>query len=231
MIQEGLRKIDKQKYGLTKNDFVLSEAYHYTQKDNVNIDGTPNMVWTKEWRRFNQCFISSGTAFVNKLIDNLIRSGLEYKKSGRVDELAYLIGVGKYKQGDTVENNRRFFWNNHRDYINQVLAEAFPDASSIPRVDYSKVGINSLNKLAIAIHLERQPMFGIHLGKGGGHILTAVGYRTDSAGKVAGLWVSDPAGVYTEGYSKPLDGFMSLLPREVFKDVFRTDSHLMDLVV
>ncbi|EMO53919.1 hypothetical protein [Leptospira noguchii] len=230
MIQEGLRKIEKEKYGLTRNDYVLSEAYHYTQKDNVNIDGTPNMVWTKEWRRFNLCFISSGVAFVNKLIDNLIKSGLEYKKSGRVDELAYLIGVGKYKQGDTAENNRRFFWNNHRDYINQVLAEAFPDATPVPRVDYNKVGINSLNRLAYGILLERQPMFGIHLGKDGGHIITAVGYRTNDLGKIIGLWVSDPAGVYTKGYSKDLDGFMSYLPEKVFPDIFRTDTHMMDLV-
>lgn len=69
MIQEGLRKIEKGNYGLTKN--------------NVNIDGSSNMSFTQEWRRFNQCFVSSGNAFVNKLIDNLIKSGLEYKASGR----------------------------------------------------------------------------------------------------------------------------------------------------
>ncbi|UML83041.1 hypothetical protein FH587_04160 (plasmid) [Leptospira interrogans] len=230
MIQEGLRKIEKGNYGLTKNDYVISEAWHYSQKNNVNIDGSSNMNFTKEWRRFNQCFVSSGNAFVNKLIDNLIKSGLEYKASGRVDELAYLIRVGEYKSGDTVENNKRFFWEQHRKIINQVLAEAFPNVTPVPKVDYTKVGINSLNRLAYGILLERQPMLGIHLGKGGGHIITAVGYRTNDQGKIIGLWISDPAGVYTKGYSKDLDGFMSYLPETVFPDIFRTDTHMMDLV-
>ncbi|TGN00382.1 hypothetical protein EHR03_13225 [Leptospira mayottensis] len=229
MIQEGLRKIEKEKYNLTKNDFVLNEAWHYTQKDNRNIDGSSNMVYTKEWRRFNQCFISSGTAFINKLLDSLIKSGLDYKASGRIDELSYLIRVGEYNTGESVENNKRFFWEQHRKFLNQVLSGAFPDASPIPCVDYSKVGIKSLNKLAYAILLERQPMAGIHLGNGGGHIITIIGYRVDQSGKIIGLWVSDPAGIYTEGYSKPLDGFMSYLPEKVFKDIFRTDTHMMDL--
>ncbi|WP_078123998.1 hypothetical protein [Leptospira alexanderi] len=230
MTQEGLRRIDRSKYGLTKNDFVLEEAWHYTQKNNVNIDGSSNMIYTKEWRRFNHCFVSSGPAFLNKLIDTLIDNGLEYRASGRVDELAYLVRVGEYKQGDTFENNKRFFWENHRNLVNQILDGAFSNAKPIPRVDYLKVGMSSLNKLAIPIHLGIQPMLGIHLGEHGGHIITVIGYRTNNSGKIIGLWVSDPAGVYTQGYSKPLDGFMSYLPESVFKDIFRTDTHMMDLV-
>ncbi|TGK10399.1 hypothetical protein [Leptospira stimsonii] len=230
MIQEGRRKIDREKYALTKNDFVLSEAWFYNQKNNVNPDGTPNMIWTKEWRRFNDCFISSNTAFTNQLIDCLIRSGHQYIKSGRVDELAVKLRVGEFNSGDTFENNKRFFWENHKKFINQVLSEAFPASRPIPYVDYSKIGLSSLNKIAISIHLGRQPMIGIHLGKDGGHIITILGYRTDETGKIVGLWVADPAGVYTEGYSKPLDGFMSYLPASVFKDIFRTDTHMMDLV-
>ncbi|TGK36213.1 hypothetical protein EHQ12_04035 [Leptospira gomenensis] len=230
MIQEGRRQIDREKYNLTKNDFVLKQAWHFTQKNNVNPDGTPNMVWSSGWRRFNDCFISSDAGFTNQLLDVLIESGYRFKNTGRVDELAVKMCVGEYKTGDTFENNKRFFWENHRKFINKILADGFPDADPILRVDYKKIGLRSLNQLVTPIHFGRQVLVGIHLGQNGGHIITVLGYRVDDKGKIIGLWVSDPAGVYTEGYSKALDGFMSYLPEGVFKDIFREDTHMMDLV-
>lgn len=188
------------------------------------------MVWTEEWRRFNDCMTSSDAASTNQLIDVQIKVGMVYKLSGRVDEFAVKIRVGEYKSGDRFENNKRFFWESHRKFINQVLSEAFPDENPVPRVGYKLIGLKSLNQLVTPIHFGRQPMVGIHLGKTGGHIITILGYRVGPSGKIIGLWVSDPAGVYTEGYSKPLDGFMSFLPESVFKDIFRTDTHMMDLV-
>ncbi|XDD52555.1 hypothetical protein AB3N59_20280 (plasmid) [Leptospira sp. WS92.C1] len=231
MIQEGLRRIDRIQYRLTPYDYVLSEAWHYTQKNNTNVDGSNNMVYYPEWRRFNQCFISSGCAFGNKLIDWQIKRGSVYKASGRFDEKAYLMGVGEYKSNDRFENNKRFFWENHRKYLNINLAAAFPDSNPIPKVDYSKIGIDSINKLAVAVAFGRQPMFGIHLGENGGHVLTAIGYRVNARDQIIGLWVSDPAGIYMEGYNHPYDGFMSHLPEKVFKDIFRKQTNMIDLVL
>lgn len=219
-IQEGKRKIDRKEYKLTENDHALEYGWYYWQKNNRNPDGTDNMKWSKEWGRFNQCFISTTTACGNALLDWLEAKGEKRKTTGYFHEFSTLIVLE--------DKGERFLWSTHRDFINENLEAAFPGKKY--RVNFSTITRGNMDqKIKRAIDEGRQPWLGIKFGQDSGHLSPVIGYR-EKDDRIVGLWLADPAGVLTKGYNLELDGFMSYIPESMFDSILRGNRQFMDLV-
>lgn len=213
-----------------KDDVILPEIWYYCQKNNVNPDGSHNMVRTKTWGRFNQCFISSGTGFKNALYSWKQRQGHIRMTTGNMDELAYQIVLTNHLHGVTTKDNPdRYFWEHHCNLNNEFLHGSFENPGE---VYFRKLNSKNLHLITQELDAGRQPLFSIFIGDyyagARGHIVTAGGHRTIN-GKLEGLYLVDPAGnlLSKNSYRDNEHGFMNYIPKVHFPKIFRSNHIIM----
>lgn len=180
-------------------EFILKDRAYETQTNNFNPDGTSNMVRTKAFGRFNQCFISSSAMALRQVVIRLRENGLEENPGSIgtfIDEHAYLASMlSKLNNGDaSVDNDERYWWQKHCELLNDLTQGFFKSPVNGKWVWHK----HDVNKIIEVIKTKYQPIVGIYIGDyyrgGGGHIVTAVGWREDDNGKFLGLIINDPAG-------------------------------------
>lgn len=217
-------------------NYILRDHQYEFQQDNTNPDGSSNMVWTKEFGRFNDCFISKGTAANRQWLTrlrskNLVRN--EGFQKSFIDERAYKAALlSKLNGGDAWKDNPdRYLWQEHCDFQNLLLEGSFKE--KLPgKVKWGKA---SVDKIIEVLKSNYQPIVGIWIQDywktGKGHITCVVGWQEDENGKVTGLFFNDPAGnlLAKNSYKNagPLDGKEVFYPIEVFPKIFRNERQMM----
>jgi hypothetical protein len=202
-------------------DFIVSDKDYRNQKDdNLNPDGTDNMVRSK-WGRFNQCFTSSGSATVQQNNRYRKRIGIAPSDSQPFvcDERAYGIIINgakitEHKGTVTVEegykeepNSDRFSWDKHCNLMTLVSS------------DYCKTEIRyrfedfNFSKLQNQVEAGYETIISInardYYAGAEGHVIAVVGTRkSNKDGKLLGFIVDDPAGQITakNSYKDDLSG-------------------------
>jgi hypothetical protein len=209
---------------------ILKDHVYNFQQDDVNADGTSNMVWSKTWGRFNNCFISSGTSSYCQALTRLRSKDLvknESFKKGLIDEVAYKSALlAMLNNGDAWKDNEgRYFWDNHCKFLNLITQGAFKD--KVP--GQWKWGSYSLQKVIEVLKSNYQPIVGIWIRDywktGKGHVTNAVGWQEEQESKrLTGLFFNDPAGnLIKKGSYKnalPTDGREVFYPVEIFPKIF-----------
>lgn len=216
--------------------FVLKDHFYEFQQDNFNPDGTSNMVRTKEWGRFNQCFISSAVMSFNQCLTRLRSKGIEPIdgfKTSYIDEIAYMATLLSNLNKDNSawnDNQGRYQWTEHCKLLNTLIQNSFK--KKVPgKWIFHRHGGNH-NVIINVIKTNYQPIVGInikhHHGSGSGHVITVVGWKEDDDGKVLGLIVNDPAGNILKGYrnAKETDGKEAFYPLNELKYML-LNGHIM----
>jgi hypothetical protein len=210
-------------------EFILKDRSYEFQQNNFNPNGTSNMVWTKDFGRFNQCFISSSTMSLKQCFVRL-RSKNVIEEIGTkgifIDETAYMaILLSKLNpDGDSwKDNNGRFWWANHCDLLNQLTDDFF--SQSLPgKWVWHK---HSIDSILTVLKSNYQPIVGIDISKyyrgGKGHVTTIVGWRESDNGEFLGFIFNDPAGnlITKNSYTKAglLDGKEVFYPKDILNNI------------
>lgn len=217
------------KENIKQGDTILPELWFYNQKNNVNPDGSDNMDASKIWGRFNQCFISSSTGYMNALCSWKDRQGHKRLRNSTMDELAYMLVITNHKHGVTTKDNPdRFVWQRHVDLINETLHGAFENPGE---VSFQKLNTKNLNLIVDQIEKGIQPLFSLYIGKylrgAKGHIVTCGGVRVLKK-KLEGIYLLDPAGdlLSENSYRDAIPGFMIYIPKEHFPKIF-PENHIL----
>ena len=175
---------------------------YLSQRDNINTDGTTN--------RTTQCFISSGTMFLNAMADRF--------KFTKFDELAYLSTIeGWTKQ--TRETDTRYDWQVHKDVINTILeGQKRKEFVEIHKVQ------DSHKKILESLDDNFPVLCSINISKfyngAVGHIVLIVGYNE------IGTFFHDPFGNAKTRY-KNQDGQCVLYSQTELKDMIDSDRRCM----
>lgn len=207
-----------------KHDFILSDNVYLDQRDNLNPDGTSNMVWSKTWARFNQCFISSATATYNQVCQRLIKKNNLKITHTPIDELSYLKGILKSLNGGkdaTSDNDKRFHWDVQTRYLNNITPAAISELGTWVYCDFEeaayKKSIRSGLQCILNIWIKD------YYPSGNGHVVSGVGWcDTDTDDKMDGIFINDPAGniLAKKSYYSNESGKEIFLEKSMFKKIF-----------
>jgi len=221
MIEEGKFKLSKK-----ENTVSLEEAFYYSQKNNLNPDGSPNMSKAgtdsaKKYGRFNQCFISTTTACQNQIVSSLLKKGFKsYIPNPHIDERATLLAL----LGPNAElwpDPDRFLWENHKKFVTANLTAIFPGINF--ELKFQLVD-NSYRKI-IKTSLEAgfQGWISIKTQSGSGHLISFIRESEN------GIWACDPAGSYLKGYGNlaNTDGRDVFYDNETLKKMLIQDRIIM----
>lgn len=217
----------------------IPNPFHYTQKDNVNLDGSPNMIKNASWGRFNQCFIAANSATTNQNIFTFDSLGFKRNTNGYVDEKAYLIALtDDIVKGDwanlqkymNVIQKERFFWARHESLMNQFFSayeKKISYRTSLLGTDWSPI-IRALSEgFQVTISLNQREINGSE-----GHIVGVSGGEFINKMPVW-LRIEDPAGDLSkiDGYKNDrYTGKSVIYNRNIITKVFKPgQSHFMEL--
>lgn len=207
----------------------LKEAFFYSQKNNLNPDGTANMSPRnseagKEWGRFNQCFISSTVACYNQIASKALSEGYKLEISGSplLSEFDVLLALSFPNAKEWPEPNR-YLWENHQKLVSQVFSKSFPDAPFEIRFKQVKDKKTAKKEITDSIKRGFQAWLGIKQSNGVGHIISVIGEEN------GGFYVCDPAGDIREGYHKEgnIDGRDIFYDKDLIDKLITNESHYM----
>lgn len=212
-------------------DYILKDHFYFSQKDNKNSDGSDNMKWTKQWGRFNGCFISSASATFNQVVTRL-RSIGKAIGNALIDETIYLQGFLNFVNTNgkvDYDNGERFYWDHQCKYLNSLTKESFPDQD----LGTWKTCQFNQKKLLQLLEDGWQVVVGIRIKKyfpnGDGHVTSCIGYSEDEKERISGLFFNDPAGLITAGksYYSDISGEEVFYDDEVCKNVLNEKSQML----
>lgn len=223
---------------MARFDYILKDNVYESQKNNLNPDGSSNMTFTKEYRRFNQCFISSATASFNQVQARLDRMGLPRGTSGLMDEWAYLISFlswlnPKKKDGTTDhlnDNPDRYLWAKHCEYLNFLMKNSYK-GKKLPGI--WKTHASSVGEIVSVLKSEFQPVVGIWIKNfyptGSGHVTCACGYSLNEKEELVGLIFNDPAGQLTSknSYKDMVSGEEVFYSKSIFPKIFQSGRQML----
>lgn len=207
-----------------KHDFIISDNIWLSQKDNLNPDGTSNMTWSKNWKRFNQCFISSATATFNQVCQRIIKKNKLDFKFTPMDELTYLTSILKTANGNktpTEDNDKRFDWEFQTKFLNLITSKPIAELGTWVNCSFEeeayKRSIRSGLQCVIGIWIKD------YYPSGNGHVVSGVGWcDTDTDDKMDGIFINDPAGniLAKKSYYSDESGKEIFLEKSIFKKIF-----------
>lgn len=221
---------------MASKDYILKDNIHNSQKDNLNPDGSSNMTWSKKYKRFNQCFISSATSAYNQTMTRILTKNPKIKRkfsgNGFINEFTYLqvLLSNLNKNGSALEDNdARYNWAEHEKFLNRLFGNG--NFEKPPGIWIHEPW--NLNKCIQVIKDGYQPIASIYIKKfysnGAGHVITVVGWRENEKGVIEGLFINDPAGNLLSGksYYDPAPGKEVFYPASIFKDIFSKNNQLL----
>ena len=213
-----------------KHDYLLSDNIWLSQKDNYNPNGTSNMTWSKTWKRFNQCFISSGTATYNQVCQRLIKKHNLKQKHIWVDEFAYLVSILNFsgvKDPTVQDNDKRFDWDFQTKFLNTITPKNLQKLGEWKNTNFDQ------NHFKKSIRDGFQCVMGIwikdYYPNGNGHVISGIGWSEDEKGVLEGIFVNDPAGniLSKKSYYANESGKEIFLEKNMFPKIFKNTRQII----
>lgn len=207
----------------------LKTAFFYSQKNNLNPDGSPNMSPRKSeagqtWGRFNQCFISSTVACYNQIANEMISEGHTPEISGSpfLSEFDVLLSLSFPNAKEWPEPNR-YLWENHRRLVTTCFEKAFPN--TLFKFQFKRATSDKIVKADIVRSIRDgfQAWLGIRQDNGIGHIISVIGEEN------GGFYICDPAGDIRKGYHTEgnVDGRDIFYESSLIDKLITGESHYM----
>jgi hypothetical protein len=213
-----------------KQDYILKDNIWFSQKDNLNPDGTSNMKWSSKWKRFNQCFISSGSATYNQVCQRLLTKHNIKKKHVWIDEFAYLISIISFANGGGAvkdDNDKRFDWAFQTKFLNTITPPHLQKLGEWKNTSFDEEHFKA------SVRAGFQCVMGIwikdYYANGNGHVISGIGWSENEKGVLEGIFVNDPAGniLSKKSYYADESGKEIFLNKSMFPKIFKNTRQII----